>query len=157
MKEKLASLVSITKSLAYLFVALGVSYTYLQKDFIFGEIARLSSPYMESYVETSVNNTVPGALIKAMAQDSIKVYIDNDQWEQLDSKLLDNKLSILEAIPTISKKESKRVLHNFLIVERELHNPMNGDTYYLKGILLGKRDDGQDDWIWRISETRDKN
>jgi hypothetical protein len=148
--KRLEGVLTVIKSIAYLLVGAFTILTYAKQDYIFGEIAKLSAPYNEVYIKSSVESLIPAAMIAALKQDSIKVYITEEQWAELDTKLYKNKTEILDAIPDVSK----RVMHDFLIVERELHNPATGETFYLKGILLGLRPDGSDDWIWRISENK---
>jgi hypothetical protein len=150
MKEKLANLVSICKSIAYLLFGAFTIVTFAKKDYIFGEIARLSAPYNETYIETSVAKFAPQSVIEALKNDSVKVYISEEQWKQLDGKLYTSKTEILDGMPAIATK----VLHDFLVIEKEITDPITHKIYYIRGILLGKDKLGRDNWMYNTSETR---
>lgn len=156
MDKILAKFVSVLKSLAYLAVTVSVGYTYLNKDNLLEQLAEYSAPYNEVYVEESINNSIDYAVASALKNDTIKAYIDENQWRQLDDRLLNNKKEILAATPIIAKRIAEVELHDFLTIEREVVDPFNGNTYYVRGILLGLDDYGNDEWIYRISNVKTK-
>lgn len=154
MSEKLAKLVEFLKAIAYLAVSVSVGYSYINKDNLLKKVAVELEPYVTTQIKESLKEYVPSAVKIALVNDDVVIKIDSNQFRQFMGLLNDNKLEILEGMEIVAEKKAKLAIHDFMVIEKEITNPVTGETLYLRGILLGKDALGRDDWIFRISETK---
>lgn len=153
MEFSILKIVEYLKALAYLAVTVSVGYTYVNKDNILSKIGDELKPNIQEQVRLTVKKEVPIALRDALQQDNMHITIDSNQFRMFQVMLDENKYQILEASAELSEKFSKLALNDFLSIERTIYFE-DGTSIIIKGTLIGKNEEGLDDWVFRIKENK---